>query len=178
MGEYKTTSGNAVSPENSSKLINWFNYTVYRKFRRSSSLQHDIKCVTTSYYEDLGIQSTASSKEIKEAFYKLSKECHPDKVGSENIEALQRFQAISEAYAVLSDPKLRRQYDRGVLGRMSSAADHDASKHEVDGDAFIRGRAAFRDEFGGGSRRLSKTEELDNFTQRVTRLSFKNDQDA
>ena len=60
----------------------------------------------------------------------------------------------------------------------SSAADHDASKHEVDGDAFIRGRAAFRDEFGGGSRRLSKKEELDNFTQRVTRLSFKNDQDA
>ena len=47
----------------------------------------------------------------------LSKECHPDKVGMDNPEALQQFQAISEAYATLSDPRLRRQYDRGVLGR-------------------------------------------------------------
>ena len=35
----------------------------------------------------------------------------------DNPEALQQFQAISEAYATLNDPKLRRQYDRGVLGR-------------------------------------------------------------
>ena len=94
------------------------NYQWYRKFSRTSSLQHDIKCVTTSYYEDLGILSTASSKEIKEAFYKLSKECHPDKVGADNVEALLQFQAISEAYSILSDPKLRRQYDRGVLGKL------------------------------------------------------------
>ena len=94
------------------------NFQWYRKFSRTSSLQHDIKCVTTSYYEDLGILSTASSKEIKEAFYKLSKECHPDKVGADNVEALLQFQAISEAYSILSDPKLRRQYDRGTLGKM------------------------------------------------------------
>ena len=49
--------------------------------------------------------------------FRLSKECHPDKIGQDNPEALQQFQAISEAYATLSDPKLRRQYDRGVLGR-------------------------------------------------------------
>ena len=89
-----------------------------RQFSRTSSLNHDIKCVTTSYYEDLGILSTATSKEIKDAFYKLSKECHPDKVGADNQEALLQFQAISEAYSILGDPKLRRQYDRGVLGKM------------------------------------------------------------
>ena len=47
-----------------------------RKFSRSSSLQHDIKCVTNSYYEDLGLESSATSKEIKEAFYR--QEIHED----------------------------------------------------------------------------------------------------
>lgn len=174
--KHRTTTCNAIWPENSSQFKHLVNYTAYRKFRRSSLLQHDIKCVTTSYYEDLGIQSTASSKEIKEAFYKLSKECHPDKVGSENIEALQQFQAISEAYAVLSDPKLRRKYDRGVLGRLSSAADREVSKHKVDGDAFIQGRAAFREEFSDSSKRLSRTERLDQFVVSTTRQKFLNSQ--
>ena len=47
-----------------------------RQFSRSSSLQHDIKCVTNSYYEDLGLESSATSKEIKDAFYR--QEIHED----------------------------------------------------------------------------------------------------
>lgn len=143
-----------------------------RKFSRSSSLLHDIKCVANSYYEDIGLDSTATAKEIKEAFYRLSKECHPDRVGQDNVEALLQFQAISEAYATLSDPRLRRQYDRGVLGRASSAADRDLSKHKVEGDAFIQGRAAFREQFGSGHKKLSKTERLDSYTTRATSRSF------
>jgi len=142
-----------------------------RKFSRTSSLQHDIKCVTTSYYEDLGILSTASSKEIKEAFYKLSKECHPDKVGADNVEALLQFQAISEAYSILSDPKLRRQYDRGVLGKMSSAADRDATKHTFEGDAFIQGRAAFKEEYGSG-KKISNRQNLDRFVIHARKSQF------
>ena len=46
-----------------------------RKFSRSSSLLHDIKCVTNSYYEDLGLESTATAKEIKEAFYRQEIHC-------------------------------------------------------------------------------------------------------
>ena len=57
------------------------------------------------------------NNQLTNFFVRLSKECHPDKVGEDNIEALLQFQAISEAYATLSDPKLRRKYDRGVLGR-------------------------------------------------------------
>lgn len=147
------------------------NFQWYRKFSRTSSLQHDIKCVTTSYYEDLGILSTASSKEIKEAFYKLSKECHPDKVGADNVEALLQFQAISEAYSILSDPKLRRQYDRGTLGKMSSAADRDATKHTFEGDAFIQGRAAFKEEYGSG-RKISNRQNLDRFVIHARKTQF------
>jgi len=143
-----------------------------RKLSTSSKLNHEIKCVTNSYYEDLGLESTASSHEIKEAFYRLSKECHPDKVGEDNIEALLQFQAISEAYATLSDPKLRRKYDRGVLGRASSAADREASKHKFEGDAFIQGRAAFREEFSGSGRRLTRRDELDKFVTRTTSETF------
>ena len=40
------------------------------KLSTSSKLNHEIKCVTNSYYEDLGLESTASSHEIKEAFYR------------------------------------------------------------------------------------------------------------
>ena len=40
------------------------------KLSTSSKLNHEIKCVTNSYYEDLGLESTASSIEIKEAFYR------------------------------------------------------------------------------------------------------------
>jgi len=147
------------------------NFQGYRKFSRTSSLQHDIKCVTTSYYEDLGILSTASSKEIKEAFYKLSKECHPDKVGADNVEALLQFQAISEAYSILSDPKLRRQYDRGTLGKMSSAADRDATKHTFEGDAFIQGRAAFKEEYGSG-KKISNRQNLDRFVIHARKTQF------
>lgn len=144
----------------------------YRQISRTSCLNHDIKCVTTTYYEDLGIISTASSKEIKDAFYNLSKECHPDKVGADNIEALKQFQAISEAYAVLSDPKLRRQYDRGTLGKLSSAADREASKHKFEGDAFIQGRAAFKEEFEGSVGRISRTERLDKYIVAKTSQRF------
>ena len=45
-------------------------YNPARSFSKTANLLHDIKCVTTSYYEDLGLESNASSKEIKEAFYR------------------------------------------------------------------------------------------------------------
>lgn len=48
---------------------------------------------------------------------------------------------------MLGDPRLRRRYDRNTLGRTFSAADVEIAKHKVDGDTFIQGRAAFREEF-------------------------------
>jgi len=61
------------------------------------------------YYDALGISQNASQKEIKRAFRKLAFKYHPDRSKIPNAE--EKFKEASEAYAVLSDPKKRRQYD-------------------------------------------------------------------
>lgn len=65
------------------------------------------------YYEILGVQKGASVDEIKKAYRNLALKYHPDRVSSEQKkEAEERFKEISEAYAVLSDPQKRSQYDQ------------------------------------------------------------------
>jgi molecular chaperone DnaJ len=63
------------------------------------------------YYEILGVKKTAAEGEIKKAYRDLAKKFHPDK-NKGNKDAENRFKEISEAYAVLSDPEKRSQYDR------------------------------------------------------------------
>ena len=62
------------------------------------------------YYEVLGINKGASETEIKSAFRKLAKEYHPDVNKSADAES--KFKEIGEAYAVLSDPAKKAQYDQ------------------------------------------------------------------
>ncbi len=62
------------------------------------------------YYEALGVDRSASQDEIKKAYRKLALKYHPDR-NQGNKEAENRFKQISEAYAVLSDPEKRKQYD-------------------------------------------------------------------
>jgi len=65
------------------------------------------------YYEVLGINRDASGDEIKRAFRSLAFQYHPDRVAPEKKkEAEEKFKEMSEAYAVLSDPKKRVQYDQ------------------------------------------------------------------
>lgn len=61
------------------------------------------------YYARLGVSALARSDEIKTAYRQLAKQLHPDINQNENAKA--HFQAIGEAYAVLSDPELRSAYD-------------------------------------------------------------------
>ena len=62
------------------------------------------------YYEVLGVSKNASDDEIKSAFRKLAKKYHPDISKEANAE--EKFKEVQEAYAVLSDPNKRKQYDQ------------------------------------------------------------------
>jgi curved DNA-binding protein len=62
------------------------------------------------YYKILGVDKGADEKDIKRAFRRLAKAHHPD-ANPDDPQAHTRFQEISEAYEVLSDPQKRQQYD-------------------------------------------------------------------
>jgi curved DNA-binding protein len=62
------------------------------------------------YYKLLGLDKKATTEDIKKAYRKLALKWHPDK-NPNNKAAEERFKKISEAYAVLSDPKKREEYD-------------------------------------------------------------------
>lgn len=65
---------------------------------------------TQDYYKVLGVGKNASADDIKKAYRKLALKYHPDK-NQGNKEAEEHFKEINEAYAVLSDPQKRQQYD-------------------------------------------------------------------
>ncbi len=62
------------------------------------------------YYKVLGIDKGASDDEIKKAYRKLALRYHPDKTRGDKA-GEEKFKEISAAYAVLSDPEKKRQYD-------------------------------------------------------------------
>ncbi len=67
----------------------------------------------TDYYKLLDVEKSASDAEIKKKYRKLAMKYHPDKTkGDKTME--EKFKKISEAYAVLSDPKKRKEYDTYV----------------------------------------------------------------
>ena len=67
--------------------------------------------VDTTYYDALGVTPKASELEIKKAYRKLAITTHPDKNPGDET-AHTRFQAIGEAYQVLSNDELRKRYDK------------------------------------------------------------------
>ncbi len=70
----------------------------------------------TDYYAVLGLPKGASAAEVKKAYRKLARKYHPD-VNPGDADAEKRFKEISEANSVLSDPKLKEQYDTyGFVG--------------------------------------------------------------
>lgn len=72
------------------------------------------------YYRVLGVSRDADEIELKRAFRELARKYHPDINPSQSAE--DRFKEANEAYAVLSDAKLRARYDRHGFSAVSGAA--------------------------------------------------------
>jgi DnaJ-class molecular chaperone len=66
------------------------------------------------HYSVLGLQTTATSDEIKKAYRKLALKYHPDKNGGDK-EAEEMFKKISDAYSVLSDVDKKKKYDERFI---------------------------------------------------------------
>ncbi len=66
--------------------------------------------MASDYYATLGVERGASADEIKKAYRKLAMDYHPDR-NPGDASAEERFKDVSEAYAVLSDPNKRKQFD-------------------------------------------------------------------
>lgn len=63
------------------------------------------------YYEVLGVGKDASESDLKKAYRRIAKDCHPDlHPGDQEAEA--RFKEANEAYAILSDPEKKAKYDQ------------------------------------------------------------------
>jgi molecular chaperone DnaJ len=83
--------------------------------------------VKRDYYDVLGVSREAGRAEIKKAFRKEARACHPD-VNPDDPECEARFKELAEAYEVLSDADSRAAYDRygfdGLRGRPMTDFDH------------------------------------------------------
>lgn len=115
----------------------------------------------TDYYKILGVDKKASSAEIKKAYRKLAMKYHPDHA-KDDPSAEERFKKISEAYAVLSDPEKKKQYDTyGSADFQQRFSQEDIFRNFDFGDifrefgfggkGFSTGDGGFRFNFGGGS---------------------------
>lgn len=106
------------------------------------------------YYEVLGVGKDADEAALKKAYRQVAKKYHPD-MNPGDAEAEKKFKEASEAYAVLSDPEKRRQYDQfghaafeggaGGAGGFGGFDFSGADFSDIFGDIF-------GDLFGGGRR--------------------------
>lgn len=73
-----------------------------------------------NYYEVLGVERSASEQEIRDRFRKLAREQHPDRYkGTDKAEAERRFQTLTEAVNVLTNPAKRKQHDAELSAGVS-----------------------------------------------------------
>lgn len=125
--------------------------------------------VRSDYYKLLGVEPSATEKELKKAYFALAKECHPDI--SKGDESKKKFQDISAAYAVLSNAKLRKEYDTDYEVAPAYEFKSDVFKEQSPENIF---RAAFGANFDDLlNSRFGYTTEMENHRQYRMGISMK-----
>jgi molecular chaperone DnaJ len=99
------------------------------------------------YYDVLGVPRDADAKRIKDAFRHLALQFHPDRNKAPDAE--ERFKEVAEAYAVLSDPKKRADYDARGFAGVAGFTPEDLFAGIDFGDIF--GGVGFDADFGLGA---------------------------
>ena len=96
-----------------------------------------------TYYAVLGVSSTATQEEIKRVYLRLAQKYHPDRYPDpdEKQKANEKFSKITESYRVLSDEKLRKEYDTSL---QKGAKPKDEAKETQAKNAFHRALAFLR----------------------------------
>jgi molecular chaperone DnaJ len=116
----------------------------------------DVAAARRDYYEVLGVPREADLRAIKDAFRQLALRYHPDRNKEPGAE--ERFKEVAEAYAVLSDPKKRAEYDAGGFPGVAGVSPEDLWRGIDFGDLFgglgfdAEGDSLFARLFGRGRR--------------------------
>ncbi|KAE9549148.1 hypothetical protein FO519_007634 [Halicephalobus sp. NKZ332] len=93
---------------------------MFRRVSRSLVLRRAFSSSSPQdHYSVLGVKPDASAKEIKAAFYKLSKKYHPDTNPNDPVKAAEQFQKVASAYEALGTEDRRRAYDSTMTPRYS-----------------------------------------------------------
>src|SRR5436309_11092063 len=97
-----------------------------------------------NYYEVLGVERSASEQEIRDRFRKLAREQHPDRYkGSDKEGVERRFQTLTEAVNVLTNPVRRKQHDAELSSGVTKGSAADFA--QVARAYMAKGVKAFRD---------------------------------
>lgn len=140
------------------------------------------------YYEVLGVEAKSDQSKIKRQYYLLARQYHPDRVliSNDKSESNARFQEIAEAYQVLSDPELRKVYDKeGRDGLSSDKTEIALKEKKIDASllfAFLFGSDKFYDYVGrlatgtgalvGDENKLSPKDARELQKRRCTRIAL------